>query len=122
MIMMNMIHANTQANCWYSKNKFCLSNWLNKEKKFVKNENFVGFGVGRRDCIGKNFAINILYRLTLQFIINFKIFGPNYDMNMSKIHCSENLNFVDTSIKFEYQNDFTRRIKNVPPIQLVKRI
>ena len=32
--------------------KIFLENWLSEDKRFVVNEYFIGFGVGRRDCLG----------------------------------------------------------------------
>ena len=34
--------------------KIFLENWLTDDMRFVVNESFIGFGVGRRDCVGRH--------------------------------------------------------------------
>eukprot|EP01084_Bolivina_argentea_P024360 45402_1 len=58
--------------------KVNLKNWLVKYENddryyFVKNDAFLGFGVGRRDCVGKSVAIKELYAMLGFIILNYKL-------------------------------------------------
>eukprot|EP01083_Nonionella_stella_P243108 847424_1 len=55
----------------------CLDNWLvydkNGDPHFVKNESFVSFGVGRRDCVGRLLAVKELAIIFGHLILNYEL-------------------------------------------------
>ena len=122
-IMFNALYINTNGKFWdrdgdkSRKNDddiFDLGHWLNKESgKFEMNNNFVGFGTGRRDCVGKHLAINILRRLMVLFLINFKVYGPNGPSAGSVD--------VDQNIDPKFKAGFTRILDPAIPIMLQPR-
>ena len=139
MLMLDIVHANTKAQCWANEENqgksdaFCLSHWLvyhevkndkdgvssnNKKCSFKYNNNFVGFSVGRRDCVGKTLAQDVLFRLTLLFILNFQIYGPN---GKPKEKGGATTVDIDQSVQFKYKYAFTRSIETVP-IKLEPRV
>ena len=124
-IMFNSLFVNTSGKFWNNNNSnnssasekdiFDLGHWLNKQSgKFEMNNNFVGFGAGRRDCVGKHLAINILRRVMVLLLINFQIYGPNgvIDVDVD----------VDQSIQTKFKTSFTRSVDPAIPITLQPRI
>ena len=128
-LMFNSLYVNTSGKYWnnnvtgHDRNNiddtnddntdiFNLGHWLNKESgKFEMNNNFVGFGTGRRDCVGKRLAIDILRRLMVLFLINFKVYGPNGVTNDD----------VDQSIQTKFKVSITRNIDPPIPVTLQPR-
>eukprot|EP01084_Bolivina_argentea_P277844 474493_1 len=54
--------------------KIHLDNFLSDDKtKFVMNESFVGFGVGRRDCVGRMVAMKEIQYILAYLLMNYKI-------------------------------------------------
>ena len=74
---MNYIHHyNSTANSTWNENidgdKIILENWLSDDGRFVQNESFVGFGVGRRDCIGRGLAMKELQYVLGYLLMKYK--------------------------------------------------
>jgi len=73
-------HQESTNETWIRKNNnglnICLENWLYKDNngntQFKMNESFIGFGIGRRDCVGKMLAIKELLVIFGHLLINFK--------------------------------------------------
>ena len=69
---MNYIHhynSNDNNSTWNKSidgDKIVLENWLSDDGRFIKNESFVGFGVGRRDCAGRQLAMK-----EVQYILGY---------------------------------------------------
>ena len=59
-------------------NEIHLEYWLNEQGKFKKNENFVLFGVGKRDCVGQGLALKAMYAMFGLMINKYK-FIPESD-------------------------------------------
>ena len=75
----NYIHLlNGKHENWkeIDKDKIFLSNWLSDDGRFVMNQSFVGFGVGRRDCIGRQLAMK-----ELQYILGFLLMKYKFRLN-----------------------------------------
>eukprot|EP01084_Bolivina_argentea_P173746 300968_1 len=53
-------------------NNLHINKWLDENGKFKINENFLIFGSGKRDCVGRNVAISQLYALFAKLILNYK--------------------------------------------------
>lgn len=132
-ILFNIVYANTKSDCWKNNEnngnteQFCLSHWLKKNDKinatdgnknvltFVKNENFVGFGVGQRDCVGQQLAVNIIYRAIAHFVLRFKICGLN---NQSTNNLSAT---SDGSMNITFKTASSRVVHPTIPLKLVPR-
>eukprot|EP01083_Nonionella_stella_P080396 220941_1 len=82
----------------------CLENWLvygkDDDPHFVKNESFVGFGVGRRDCVGRLLAMKELAIILGHLILNYE------------------LSLKDESIKIEVNMNTTTVIDPPIPVQI----
>ena len=52
--------------------KIVLKNWLNDDGRFVMNESFVGFGVGRRDCVGRQLAMKEVQYILGYLLMKYK--------------------------------------------------
>ena len=64
-------------------NELDLNNWIDENNKFVNNSNSIPFGIGRRDCLGKQLAFKELYSLFANLILRYKIIkikNVNYDI------------------------------------------
>ena len=57
-----------------------LEYWLDAETgRFKMNDNFVLFGVGKRDCVGRQVAMLSLYAMFALFLQQYKFVAPNND-------------------------------------------
>ena len=66
-------------------NKICLENWLDEDNKFKMNNSFVGFGLGKRNCLGMKFAVNEIFYILAFMILNYKFrIAAEDEMNVSK--------------------------------------
>eukprot|EP01084_Bolivina_argentea_P112020 199793_1 len=74
-------------------NSFHLEYWLDPiTKKFKMNENFVQFGVGKRDCPGQSLAMRALYTMYGILLIKYKFVAPNNDP--TSIHIKQKFGIV----------------------------
>ena len=55
-----------------NKNNINLNNWLDGDGKFKMNPNFVAFGIGKRNCLGMQFALNEIYVILGTLLLNYK--------------------------------------------------
>ena len=66
-------------------NSIHLDYWLkddgNGNKKFKINDNFILFGVGKRDCVGQSLAIKAMYAVFGMMINKYKFKANNDDSN-----------------------------------------
>ena len=63
-----------------------LEYWLDAETgKFKMNENFVLFGVGKRDCPGRSLAMKSLYAMFALLLLRYKFVAPNNDPGAMEI-------------------------------------
>ena len=53
-------------------NDFHLEYWLDDNNKFKMNENFITFGVGKRDCVGRSLAMKSIYSVFGLLITKYK--------------------------------------------------
>ena len=70
-----------------SKTDFNLNHWLDSDTKtkFVKNNNSIPFGAGKRVCAGQSLAIKGLISLFGNLILNYKIMAVNNDCDAINI-------------------------------------
>ena len=65
--------------------KFHLEYWLyvadDGKKKFKVHDNFVMFGVGRRDCVGRSLALKAMYAILGLLMIKYKFSAENDNPN-----------------------------------------
>ena len=61
-------------------NEIHLEYWLNEENKFKMNDNFVSFGVGKRNCVGQSLALKAMYAIFGLMIIKYKFSAPHNEM------------------------------------------
>ena len=67
-------------------NDIHLEYWLDAETgKFKMNENFVLFGVGKRDCAGRGLAMKSLYAMFALFLLRYEFVAPNNDPDAMEI-------------------------------------
>ena len=59
--------------------------WLDETGKFKMNDMFVGFGVGKRDCVGRGLAFKSLYAMFAIFMLRYKFVAPNNDPDAMEI-------------------------------------
>lgn len=50
-----------------------LENWLNKNGKFEKNDSWITFGFGRRDCVGRELAMKEIHIVMAYLLLNYKL-------------------------------------------------
>ena len=53
-------------------NEIHLEYWLNEEGKFKMNDNFILFGVGKRDCVGRSMALKAMFAIFGLMIEKYK--------------------------------------------------
>ena len=61
---------------WFGSDgdKLILENFLSDDKtRFVLNESFVSFGVGRRDCVGRQLAMKEIQIMLGYLLINYQL-------------------------------------------------
>lgn len=61
--------------------KMDLSNWLNDDNKFVMNKSFTSFGIGRRDCAGRQLAEKQIQIIMGYIIMNYKLSLQDKDID-----------------------------------------
>ena len=86
----------------------CLENWIDNqenESKFRTNESFVGFGTGKRDCVGQQIAIRQIYLTMAHLILKYQFGAQN----------------GDTSFKIERKCALTAEVVNEIPVVVRKR-
>eukprot|EP01084_Bolivina_argentea_P280455 479634_1 len=66
----------------YSDNEMKLENWLDENGKFTMNPQFITFGSGKRDCMGRPIAMKNLYAIFATLIMKYKFINPNSDKLM----------------------------------------
>eukprot|EP01084_Bolivina_argentea_P131322 231815_1 len=66
-------------------NDIHLEYWLNKDKQFEMNDNFILFGSGSRDCVGQQLAKNAIYAMFGILLSKYKLIAPNNDTNSINI-------------------------------------
>ena len=55
-----------------------LEYWLDaKTGKFKMNDNFILFGLGKRDCVGRSLAMKSLYAIFALFLLRYKFVAPS---------------------------------------------
>ena len=69
-----------------NEDEIILENWLTKDDdggiRFVMNESFIAFSVGKRDCVGRQLAMKELYYTLGYLLINYKVsFWNKEDQN-----------------------------------------
>eukprot|EP01084_Bolivina_argentea_P252944 424752_1 len=74
----NFIHKWSNNENWKQNgNDMCLENWLvydeNGNAQFVKNESFVSFGLGRRDCVGRLLALKEISIVLGHLLLNYNL-------------------------------------------------
>eukprot|EP01084_Bolivina_argentea_P277388 473543_1 len=62
-------------------NDIHLEYWLDSNKKFLFNEKFLLFGVGKRDCVGRKLAMKELFAIYGEFVTKYKFSAPNNDLH-----------------------------------------
>ena len=62
-------------------NEIHLEYWLNDDNKFKMNENFISFGVGKRDCVGKSLAMKSMFAVFGLLIPKYKFKAQNDNPN-----------------------------------------
>eukprot|EP01084_Bolivina_argentea_P303021 523114_1 len=91
----------------FENNDIHLEYWLDsKTKKFVKNDNFVGFGSGKRNCPGQNLAIKSIYAFLGLLLTKYKFVAQNNDPN---------------SIDIKHQWGMVMTIEKEIPVRVQKR-
>eukprot|EP01084_Bolivina_argentea_P158305 275770_1 len=100
--MTEVMHKYTEnrENWVNSSNEMCLENWINKNtKKFEINQSFMTFGSGRRDCVGRNFALKQLYIIMAYLLLNYKFSFKNQSDKEKEIKTMFNgVNVIDPPI------------------------
>ena len=110
------VHANVDYIHIYNKNdknwkqidgdKICLDNFLSDDRsRFVMNESFIGFGVGRRDCVGRQLAMK-----EVQYILAYLLM--NYDITLHKD--------IDNILDYRQPNMATVFMKPSIPVRIQK--
>eukprot|EP01084_Bolivina_argentea_P292013 501933_1 len=100
---MTLVHSNTYYMQKYvdwtnnktlsvENNDIHLEYWLDSDKRFKMNDNFVLFGVGKRDCVGRTIAMKILYSIFALFICKYKFMPLNNDPNA--VHIKQSFSMV----------------------------
>ena len=79
--------------------------WLSQERKYVKNERLIPFGIGKRSCMGELLARNELFLFTVNLIQKLTFSLPSYHEKPSV----SNYNASFTRIP----DDFFLRIESV---------
>eukprot|EP01084_Bolivina_argentea_P303022 523115_1 len=70
----------------FENNEIHLEYWIDaKNGKFKKNDNFVGFGSGKRDCPGQPLAIKAIYAFLALLITKYELIAQNNDPNSINI-------------------------------------
>ena len=114
MIMINIgyIHLSPLAQenwknkeCGLSMNDICLQNWL-VDKKFKMNQSFIGFGTGKRDCVGQQMAMKEIYLVIGYLMLNYQFLPVDND----------------TSFQIERKVGLTTEIANEIPVVVRKRV
>eukprot|EP01084_Bolivina_argentea_P047801 88118_1 len=54
-------------------NGICLENWLDEYNRFKMNDSFIAFGLGKRNCLGMQFAKNEIFIVLGFILLNYKI-------------------------------------------------
>ena len=55
-----------------------LEYWLDAETgEFKMNDNFILFGLGKRDCVGRRLAMKSLYAIFAPFLLLYKFVAPS---------------------------------------------
>eukprot|EP01084_Bolivina_argentea_P315074 545808_1 len=99
-VFTNMDSCNTYKWGTYG-NKLDLSHWLDKDNKFVYNNNLTTFGFGERECAGKIFAIKSLLYLCANMVLNYKIYPYNNDYQCDFEYAGFIKIMTDPGFKFE---------------------
>ena len=66
-------------------NDIHLEYWLDENGKFKMNQNFILFGVGKRDCVGKGLAMKAIFAMYGILLQKYKFSAPNNDPNSINI-------------------------------------
>ena len=70
------VHFDCEHEDWKAVDgdRICLENFLNhKQSAFEMNPSFIGFGVGRRDCVGKSLAMKELYFMIGHLLMHYRL-------------------------------------------------
>jgi len=78
--------------------------WLDENNNFIMNEEISAFGLGKRNCVGKAFAIK-----ALQLILSLLIFRYNFKLNEEQ-----------QDIKYDETKTFTIPPPEIP-VKIIKR-
>eukprot|EP01084_Bolivina_argentea_P138440 243718_1 len=90
-------YSKTRENWTDSSDKICLENWINPETmKFEINKSFMTFGAGRRDCVGKGFAIKQIYIIMANLLLNYEFSLKDKDQEIQTV--SGGVNAIDPPI------------------------
>eukprot|EP01083_Nonionella_stella_P118713 354469_1 len=68
------IHRATKH--WETPHEFNIQHFLDKDGKFKRNQNFMAFGSGKRDCMGQTLAVKILYSVLSSVLFRYKLNVP----------------------------------------------
>ena len=82
-IMFNIYYMEYIQNNFKYPNTIYLNHFIDeKTNKFKINNNFISFGIGRRNCIGQNIALKQIYIILATIILNgYKFKLSKYDKN-----------------------------------------
>ena len=57
-----------------------LENWLSEDGRFVMNDSFILFGVGRRDCVGRGLAVK-----EIEYVMGYLLMNYRFKLDMDNV-------------------------------------
>jgi len=64
---------------------FDIQRWLDEKNRFVKSEQFMPFGYGKRICIGQQIAMQEIYSVLALILIKYQVYNENVENGTTQI-------------------------------------
>ena len=98
-LFVNLYMINRDNRCWNNNDGLIFNHkrYLNDKNEFVRNSRMVSFGIGRRICPAKQFAMNEIFFIIGMLIVSYKFTIPN-SISSNDYVIPNDFNRIDTKM------------------------